>query len=152
MPTGNTTMETAERDRFIAEKLNQGMSLSNVQKLLAEQNVNMTYLELRLLAADLDIDWEKQESNKPDATPNVDLSAIPEESSGTLGQTTVNVHKVVRPGAAMSGDVAFASGAKGEWYLDNYGRLGINPADGSPKPTEQDIREFQDQLRQQLSG
>ncbi len=145
-------METAERDRFIAEKLNEGLSLSEVQKLLAEQDVNITYLDLRMIADDLDIDWEKQQSNKPktEATPEVDLSALPAET--VPGATAVTVHKVVRAGAAMSGDVAFASGAKAEWYLDNYGRLGINPSDGSAKPTEQDIQEFQDELRQKVGG
>jgi hypothetical protein len=53
---------------------------------------------------------------------------------------------------AMSGDVEFLSGAKGEWFLDSYGRLGFNPAPGSSKPTEDDLVDFQHVLQSKLSG
>lgn len=138
-----------ERDRFIAEKLNEGRSLGEVQKLLAEElNINMTYLDLRLLAADLRVDWKKQDAKKP-ATPDI----TPEEATESAGpRTKVTVSRLVRPGAAMSGDVTFASGAEAEWYVDSYGRLGLNPKPGSGRPTEEDLREFQTELQKKLGG
>jgi len=145
-------MDTEERNRLIAEKLEEGLSLSEVQRLLADEHgITMTYLDLRLLAADLDVDWQKLDEASPrgEVTPvAADLSAPEPVKSGT----TVSVSKVVRPGAAMSGDVEFASGAKAEWFVDAMGRLGLNPAPDSAKPTEQDLQEFQAELQRKISG
>lgn len=147
-------MNTEERNRFIAEQLAQGLSLSEVQRLLAdEHDVQMTYLELRLVAADLEVDWHKhdkvtpepEESQTPPAAEPVTQQDIP-------GRTRITVSKLVRPGASMSGDVEFASGAKAEWFVDASGRLGLNPAPGSPKPTENDIQQFQVELQRKLTG
>ncbi len=145
-------MDTAERDRFIKEKLDQGVSLSDVQKLLAsELGIRMTYLDLRLLAADLEVNWQKQE--KPKSDDEMDISKIPAEpAEGEGPRTKVTVSKLARPGMALSGDVEFLSGAKGEWFLDSYGRLGFNAAEGSSQPTEDDLHDFQVELQSKLSG
>ena len=144
-------MTNEDRDRFIACKLDEGMSLSDVQKALADEcGVRMTYLALRMLAADLDVDWKKHDKvvEKPKAE-DTDLSKAPEPETGG---TKISVSKLVRPGAAISGDVEFASGAKADWYVDNQSRLGLNPAEGSSQPTEDDLREFQTALQQKLAG
>ncbi len=165
-------MKTIERDAFIRESLNQGMSLSDVQKGLAEQfDIRMTYLELRMIAAELAVDWKKQDKPVPakkaevvkeDAaeTQEEDLSDEEEDGSdladgagdapAVSGKTKVTVSKLVRPGAAISGDVVFSSGAKGDWYVDNMGRLGFNPAEGSGQPNQNDLREFQKELQKAL--
>ncbi len=159
-------MNNQERDAFILSKLNEGVSLSNVQKLLEGNGVKMTYMELRMLAADLEVDWQKQDpakkpepaaaAKKPaDAEPPVhDLDAAETAAEGAAGpgRTTVTLSRLVRPGAVMSGDVVFASGAKGDWYLDQRGRLGLNLAKDSPKPTQEDMLDFQDELQRKLSG
>ncbi|MFA5205157.1 MAG: hypothetical protein WC708_12220 [Lentisphaeria bacterium] len=156
-------MTNEERDQFIAACLNEGKSLSDVQKLLAEQGVSMTYFDLRLLTADLKVNWAKQDP-KPAAPPKpaepaaAAAAALPEDElagqppAAGAGRTVVTVSRVVRPGAAMSGDVTFASGAKAEWFLDQYGRLGLNPAKGSAKPTEDDLVAFQEELQNKLGG
>jgi hypothetical protein len=143
-------MNTEERDRFIAEKLNEGLSLSEVQKLLdSELGIRMTYLDLRLIAADLEVNWKKQDAETEKSVPeDIDLSKPEEPASGT----TVTVSKLVRPGAAMSGDVHFASGAEAEWFVDNMGRLGLNPKSGSGNPTREDLEEFQAELQRKLTG
>jgi len=147
-------MNTEELNLFIAEQLAQGLSLSEVQKSLAdEHDVQMTYLELRLVAADLEVDWSKHDKVIPEPeesqTPPL---AEPVAEQGAVGTTEITVSKLVRPGASMSGDVKFASGAKGEWFVDAMGRLGLNPAPDSPKPTENDIQEFQVELQRKLTG
>ncbi len=142
-------MTTEEkRDRFIVEKLNQGHSLGEVQKMLAEElGINMTYLELRLLAADLDVNWKKQDANKPKI-------ALDDKASEPVPapRTKITVSRVVRPGAALSGDVVFASGAEAEWFVDQYGRLGINPKPGSSRPTQEDLQDFQVELQKTLGN
>lgn len=143
-------MDTEERNRLIAAKLAEGLSLSDVQKILTgEYGEQLTYLELRLLVADLDVDWKKQDAEKAPAKPaTVDLSEPPPSASGTK----VTLSRVVRPGSSVSGDVEFASGAKAEWFVDAMGRLGLNPAPGSSRPTEEDLRDFQIELQHKLTG
>ena len=169
-------MENKERDAFILKSLNQGMSLSDVQKGLEEQfAIRMTYLDLRMIAAELDVDWKKQDKPAPvkkleiedenSATPQpedawedgegegeADLDEAPEDDLAPDGggKTKVTVSKLVRPGAALSGDVEFSSGAKGDWYVDNMGRLGFNPAEGSGQPSQKDLKEFQQELQKAL--
>ena len=147
-------MTEQECKKFVAEQLRQGVSLSDIQKLLADEHgFRITYLDLRLLAADLDVDWEKLEPEKPDVPPEEDDLDLgePEPPAPATG-TRVTVSKLVRPGAAMSGEVDFASGARAEWFVDAMGRLGLQPKDGSTQPTQDDIREFQIELQKQLTG
>ena len=149
-PESWNLMDIEQRNRYIALKLNEGLSLAEVQRVLADEHgVSMTYLDLRLLAAELEVDWKKHDKEKPAPTPE---AAALQEPEAPEPKTKVTLSKLVRPGASMSGDVEFASGGKAEWYLDAYGRLGLNPAEGSPKPTEQDLREFQAELQRKLTG
>ncbi len=151
-------MTEEERNQIVQEKLNQGYSLGDVQRLLADEyDEVVTYMDLKLIATELDIDWEQQEPAQPETPPEDAEAAVaaageehgPEAAPGT---TQVTMSKVVRPGAAMSGNVVFKSGAKAEWYVDQFGRLGLNPESDSDKPTEEDLREFQEELQRQLSG
>lgn len=163
-------MTDQERNQLIARKLGEGMSLSDLQKLLKnDYGLQMTYLELRLLAAELPVDWGPEKPAAP-PPPAEAVSAEGEDlddddgdddgadhgadAAGGLGggPTTVTVSKLVRPGAAISGDVVFASGAKAEWFVDTMGRLGLNPTAGSARPTQEDLRDFQVELQRQLSG
>lgn len=149
-PESWNLMDIAERNRFIALKLNEGLSLAEVQKVLVEEHgLSLTYLDLRLLAAELEVDWKKHDKEKPASTP---VTASLEDAESAEPATKVTVSKLVRPGASMSGEVEFASGGRAEWYVDAYGRLGLNQPEGSPKPTEQDLREFQVELQRKLTG
>ena len=144
-------MNPDELKAFVAAKLNTGASLGQVQKALAENGVNMTYLDLRLLAAELEVNWKKQD---PKAVPKPvgDAAKVLDKAELPAAGTQVTVHKIVRPGAAMSGEVVFSSGAKGDWYIDNYGRPGLSLATGSSKPTEEDLQEFGVELQRKLGG
>ena len=69
-------MTNQERDNLIREKLNEGLSLSDVQKLLAsEYGVKMTYFELRMIVSTLDINWSNQEKKH---APTITPAAAPE--------------------------------------------------------------------------
>ena len=144
-----------EIKRFVADKLNAGIKLGDIQKLLEhELNVPMTYLDLRLLASELEeVDWEKQEPPAPPADEEVDLSAVEEEKTAPPSDTVqVTVSKLARPDAAMSGNYECPSGAKGEWMIDNFGRPGLIPAPDSPKPTAEEMRQFQEALVNKLQN
>ena len=58
-------MTNQERDELIMEKLNSGMSLSDLQKLLdSEYGMKMTYFDLRMIVSGLRIEWDKQEKKR----------------------------------------------------------------------------------------
>jgi hypothetical protein len=180
-------MDINERNQFIMEKLNEGMSLSDVQKLLAEEHgIKMTYLDLRLAAAELAVNWEKQDKPKPAAAAPADLSVASAETdaladetaeddiqdvdteedmteaeeeapdgaaadedneAATAGETKVTLDEEPYPGTAVSGKVTFASGISGMWYMDRMGRLGMNLPEGSEQPSQEDISLFQKELQ-----
>jgi hypothetical protein len=73
------------------------------------------------------------------------LQGVEEEDNPTV----VDIDKVVRPGVQLSGSVTFASGAKGTWYIGQRG-LGVEPDEGSAKPTQKDVILFQRKLQEVL--
>ena len=144
--------------RFVAKKLHEGIKLSDIQNMLAEElECKMTFLELRLMAAELeDVDWEKFDpAEKKD--PAEEAEAPAENSAATenpaeneaapaaAGKTIVELSRLTRPGAMAHGTVNFGSGASAEWLIDEMGRLGLDKVSG--EPTENDIAEFQTELR-----
>ena len=153
--------------RFVAQKLQEGIKLSDIQNLLADElDCRMTFLDLRLLAAELeDVDWsqfdpkEKKAEEAPapaapaadEATPAAEPAADPaaEAAPAAAGNTLVELSRLSRPGAMAHGTVTFASGVTAEWLIDEMGRLGLDKVSG--QPTEQDIQEFQVELRKLFS-
>lgn len=145
-------MKQNELKKIIAEKLNSGIGLSEIQKILADEyQVKMTFLELRLLASELEnIQWEKPEEPKEEP----EEEDVPEnlvEQSAENGTTTVEISRLARPGAMLHGSVKFASGPTAEWILDNRGQLGLDKLSGG-EPTEDDIKEFQVELQKAISS
>ncbi len=146
-------MTDEQRNRFIAEQLNAGVKLNDIQRLLeTEHGVRMTYLDLRMLAAELEVDWQRQEPPKPAVEAKV--SAVDEglAAAPPVAAVTVTVNKLARPDAAISGSYQCPSGARGEWIVDHYGRPGLIPAEGSPKPTAEEMKQFQQELVRQIQG
>ena len=143
--------------RFVAQKLQEGVKLSDIQTMLADElQCRMTFLELRLLAAELeDVDWskfdpqeKKAEEPAAEAAPAADDDAAEpaaEAAPAAAGSTVVELSRLSRPGAMAHGTVTFASGVTAEWLIDEMGRLGLDKVSG--QPTEQDIQDFQVELR-----
>jgi hypothetical protein len=150
------SVEPAELKKTIATLLRAGNSLSEVQTLLRrDHGVNMTFLELRLLASEIkDLDWskgeaaEKPEKKRAAAEAEDDEEAITPEALG--GGTVVELSQVARPGAALSGSVKFSSGVTADWVLDAYGRLALENASG--QPTRADLEDFQAELQRKLGA
>jgi hypothetical protein len=146
-------MNNQVRNALIAKLMAEGNTLADVQRLLKdEHDVVLTYMELKMIALDLEVDWTQYDKPKPDEDDEGEDQAAAEEEEEVIeppGFTTVNVSKVVRPGAAISGDVTFKSGARAEWSLDQMGRLGLN-AKTQLQPDEDDLRDFEAELRRAL--
>lgn len=67
------------------------------------------------------------------------------------GKVSVELDKVVRAGAAMSGSVTFSDGVTGSWMLDAYGRLALTKVSKAGyQPKREDLEAFQIELQRKL--
>jgi hypothetical protein len=144
---------------FMASRIAEGVSLSDIQNEVNEKfQQSMTYMDIRILAAGLDIDWQakaaaKAEEEKKEEETAEEAAAAPEEApvASADGQTVVEISKLMRPGTALSGSVKFASGSTADWYIDQTGRLGLENLVGN-QPTQEDIQQFQIELEKAVYG
>jgi len=139
-------MTNDERKQIIRTLLAEGYSLSQIQDYLRkEKNDSITYMELRLLLSEMpDAKLPEKEPPKSPAQPPTKPAAP------AAGQLSISVDQMPPPGAMLSGYVRFASGAKAHWFIDEMGRLGLEPELGSGKPTQEDMKEFSGELRRML--
>ena len=171
-------MNNEQIKQFVAERVAQGISLSNIQDELTAQNVKITFMELRLIASEIDTEElakldkkaeVKKEEKAPEAPaqeeiPAEEVPAAPAEAPAEApadpaepaeeaprGPTVVEISKLAMPGYALNGNVKFGSGVTADWYLDQMGRLALDKVEGG-KPNEKDIEEFQMELRKALGA
>ena len=162
-------LDDAQKQK-VAGWLNEGLKLSEIQSRLARDlGVQLSYLEVRLLIDDLklkpkDIERPKQAApvvgaGKPSAdsagrtAPGLEEGEEPEEQPALGGAkgVSVTVDHVARPGALVSGKVKFSDGKTADWYLDQFGRLGVTPAEQGYKPSQADVLAFQAELEKQMA-
>ena len=144
-------MNDIELKKIIKSHLDEDLTLNEIHKILADKHaVKMTFMELRLLSSEIeDMDWGKFDPKVEKDDDDEDES--PEEPE-ILNGTQIEISKIQRPGAMVSGSVTFISGLKGEWYIDSMGQLGLNMADEDAQPTEEDMQDFQMELRRKIQG
>jgi len=145
---------THEQKQQVAEWVQAGDGLADVQrKLESEFDVQMTYMDVRFLVDDLDVELvDKTKASPSDVTkePAKPVSAEAELVDDTRGPR-VEVDAVQRPGAMVSGTVAFSGGHSMGWQVDEMGRLGLIPTEGdSYRPTEEELMDFQSALESEL--
>jgi hypothetical protein len=134
---------TDDQKAAISKWIEAGASLSEIQKRLKEEfQISITYLEARLLADDLKLALKEPE--RPAEQPP--LPAAEPEKPALSGKVSVTMDQITRPGAMVSGRVTFPDGQKAEWYLDQTGRLGLNPSTPGYRPSQQDVMDFQVEL------
>ena len=168
-------MNNEQIKQFVAERVAEGISLSKIQDELTAQNVKITFMELRLIASEIDTEElakldkkaeVKKEEKAPEAPvqeemPAEEVPAAPAETPAEApeepaedaprGPTVVEICKLAMPGYALNGSVKFGSGVTADWYLDQMGRLALDKVEGG-KPNEKDIEEFQMELRKALGA
>ena len=139
-------MTNEERKPIVAQLLKEGRSLSEIQDYLRkERGDSITYMELRLLLSEMpDAKLPEKEPPKPVVLP-------PEpKPAAAAGKLSISVDQTPAPGTMLSGYARFNSGAKAHWFLDEMGRLAVEPELGSEKPTQKDMQEFSTELRRLL--
>jgi len=149
---------TDEQKQQVAGWIRGGDSLAEVQrKLESEFDVQMTYMEVRFLVDDLNVELVDKET--PSAA---DVTKAPAGGSGGGeaelvddgpggGGVRVELDAVTRPGAMVSGSVTFSDGESMGWQVDEMGRLGLIPGQTEGyRPSEEDLMEFQNALEAEL--
>ena len=147
-------MTQEEIEKIIIAGLRAEKSLNEIHKeLLGEHKVKMTFMDLRLMSADLDIDWDSLEP-EPEVVEEDPAAAAAKAAMADEGPSTVHVEvsKISRPDVALSGSVSFTSGLMGEWTLGHDGQLGMDLGDPEARPSEEEMEDFQNELRRQLGG
>ncbi len=66
------------------------------------------------------------------------------------GGVVLDLDRIVRPGAVVSGNVTFSDGVAGKWALDQQGRLMLETPQKGYQPSPADVQSFQRQLQEQL--
>lgn len=151
---------TDEQKTTVARWIDEGAKPADVQtRLASEFDTHMTYMEVRFLIDDLKVmpkDPTPPEPEKP-VEPAVEAEAIPVDPvpledaiPAAGGGVSVTVDTLTRPGAMVSGRATMSDGKQVEWYLDQYGRLGMVGPEPGYRPPQQDIPEFQAALEREL--
>ena len=143
----------------VTQWIQEGRTLADVQRLLREEfEISMTYMDVRFLVDDLDIEVAEEEPEPPELSEveaGQDATAEPAEAElveeGTNGAVTVDVDAIMRPGSLVSGNVVFSDGVSLAWQLSAAGQLGLIPGeDPEYRPSPEDLQSFQSQLEEVL--
>lgn len=142
--------------------VDEGCGLSEIQeRLSSELDTPMTYMEVRFLVLELGLTVKDRET--PSAPVDVAAAApagrgIPGAAGGVAadgdalgGGVSVDVDRIMKPGSVVSGTVVFSDGVSATWMLDQMGRLAVDAGQPGYQPSEQDLTDFQQELRQVLS-
>jgi hypothetical protein len=152
-----------EQKETIKTWVSEGCSLAELQRRIAsELGITMTYMDVRFLVLDLEVAIKEDEPAAPPepAVPEEDVAAAddvacqppprPEEPLG--GKLSLEIDRVMKPGALASGTVTFSDGVTATWMLDQTGRLAISSSLPDYRPSEADneafIKALQDELAQ----
>lgn len=123
----------------LKQRAAEGASMSDLQRHLKEDfGHTLTYMDTRFLILDLGIELieeTKAEDKKEEVKP------VP------TGVVNVTMDTLTLPGAMVSGKVTFSDGETAIWMLDQTGRPGLDPDTPGYRPSQEDIMEFQVQLR-----
>jgi hypothetical protein len=131
---------TPDQVAALKQRAAEGATMSDLQKLLKEDfGIAITYMDTRFLVLDLGI--ELQET--PKETPKEEAKPAPIPT----GKVEVTMDSLTLPGALVSGKVTFSDGETAIWMLDQTGRPGLDPDTPGYRPSQEDIMEFQIQLR-----
>jgi len=152
---------TDDQVATIKEWADEGDQLADIQKRMEQElEVRLTYMDTRFLILDLGIELksedeevveDEEEDENAETDPSMDelteddLEIMPPPGQG--GPVRVSVDEITRPGVMVNGRVTFPDGQGGTWYVDEMGRLGIDPDTAGYRPSESDLVVFQQELQ-----
>ncbi|MEI6655265.1 MAG: hypothetical protein WCP45_10885 [Verrucomicrobiota bacterium] len=137
---------TPEQKQALVQWASEGATMPDLQRRLKEEfDLGITYMDTRLLVLDLGL--ELQEAPKP---VEIKVDAAPPPVA--TGSVSVTMDHLALPGTMVSGKVSFSDGETGVWVIDQSGRPGLDPDTAGYRPTQEDLAEFQTQLRALIQG
>ena len=155
----NAKKLTEEQVTTIKSWAAEGDQLADIQKRMEDElKVRLTYMDTRFLILDLGIelqsvveevveeaDADEEKEIPAEELTEDDLEILPPPAAG--GPVRVTVDEIARPGLMVSGRVTFSDGQGGGWYVDEMGRLGVDPDKEGYRPSEVDVATFQKELQ-----
>jgi hypothetical protein len=152
---------TEEQQAAVREWVEQGATLNDVQNRLREEmDIRMTFMDVRFLILDLGVELHvpkaEVEEKKPEESPSEELGEGDEDFSGHemdppgAGGVNLTTDAITLPGCMASGKVAFSDGVVASWFIDEMGRLAVQPPVHGYQPPVEDVPSFQAQLQAQL--
>jgi hypothetical protein len=148
------------QQKTVTAWVTEGLKLSEIQtRLASELGMRLTYMEVRFLVDDLKLKLKDPEPPNPPPSQPAPPTAVAEDQPETapappaagLGNVSVTVDQLARPGSLVSGKVAFSDGMNADWYLDQTGRLGLIPQQQGYKPSPADVQQFQMALESEMA-
>ena len=151
-----------EQKQSIAQWVAEGAKLSDIQSRVNDEfNAALTYMDVRFLVDDLDLELKDQPKsvdndlrNTPPLVPDnqADTTIESPGAAPSEGGVQLNLHRVYQPGSVVSGDVVFSDGQQAVWSLDQTGRLAMDAGIDSYQPSEGDLQDFQQKLSSLLQS
>lgn len=156
----------------------EGCGLAEIQRRIAgEFGTTMTYMDVRFLIVDLDVTIDEPEEKKPappappeepppppaeppagpyaDAPPAEPYAeaapAAPPSGAEMASHVSVEIDRLIKPGAIVSGTVTFSDGVTATWMLDQLGRLAIDPSQPGYRPSDADNEAFVKALQAEVA-
>lgn len=137
----STKQLSNEQIDTIKQWAEQGAQLADIQRRMREtMGIPVTYMDTRFVVLDLGINLIEEKTDEPET----EIDAV---APLQTGKTTVTMDKIALPGAVVSGKVIFSDGESGIWALDQTGRPSLDLNTPGYQPSQEDILEFQRQLR-----
>ena len=143
-----------EQVKQIHSWVEEGAQMADVQKRLeTEFGHIVTYMDTRFLSLDLGLEFQVEEELGPEVVPEVEIKEPdPRRETGSAGDIAVSIHEDPLQGSVISGDVVFSDGQGGQWMIDQEGRLAMDPDTQGYQPSEADVVEFQEKLREAVES
>jgi len=163
-------MQITEDQKATVKKLiEEGCGLQDIQnRLNTEHKLSLTYMDVRFLLLDLGLSVKEKATPKAaelDITKAKAAKAVPPPADGVAeevfededapvgpGGVSIEIDRIKRPGALVSGSVTFSDGVKSNWSLDQFGRLALEGGKEGYRPSKSDIQAFQQELTRLLQS
>lgn len=143
----STSQLSEDQKNAIRQWAEDGAQMAEIQKRMNDEwQLRVTYMDTRFLILDLGITLKTEVKEEPKKEEPVSG----EDADAAAGDVHVSRDEIVIPGMLFSGKVVFSDGEKALWYVDETGRLGLDPDTSGYRPNQDDIIAFQTQLKQML--
>ncbi len=159
---------TETQKTSVAAWVAEGCGLSEIQRRLASEfEWRATFMDVRFLVLDLGLEIQDgsgvREQAKPENEATEPLAeddeagdmeaVVPEAFPPPTGDAAVSVEvdRIMKPGALVSGSVTFSDGVTAAWMLDQYGRLALDAQQPGYRPSPADIEAFQRVLQEEVA-